>query len=181
MQEHPTGSIGLEAPAYVIRYKQTFDTGLEAGRFFQTGLYRRVYLASGAGLLVGGLLMSQNLSLGLTVLLFSAFMLVTTRFAVMDRLFGRRQFKSVIGRTIVLTLGDDGILWEGPQATSHIPWSSITEVRANPRTVLFVRDKMLLAYAPTASFATPSERAAVIAYSQRQIASAERDSDPPIG
>lgn len=168
-------------PAYVIRYEQTFDTGLEAGRFFQASLVRRIYLASGAGLLVGGLLMSQNLSVGLTVLLFSAFMILTTRFAVVDRLFGRRQFKSVIGRPVVLTLDDNGILLDGPQATSHIPWSSITEVRANPRTVLFVRDKMLLAYAPAASFATPSEQAAVVAYSRKQIAGAQREPDSAIG
>ena len=83
-----------------------------------------------AGLLAGAVVAVLYPSPGPGIVLFCAAMLLTTRFAVMDRLFGRRQARSLIGRTIELSLGDDSILWDGPLATARIPWPSITEVRA---------------------------------------------------
>lgn len=173
MQTSESGqTAGQTAPAYVIRYTQSLDAAIEAGRFFQARFLRWYYVAFGAGLLLGAVVTVYSPSAGVFVMLFCAGMLLTARFSVMDRLFGRRQARSVIGRTIQLAFGDDGILWDGPQAKAHIPWTSITEVRANARTVLFVRDRMLLAYAPADSFATAGEQAEVVAYSRRQIAAA---------
>jgi len=48
----------------------------------------------------------------------------------------------------------------------------MTEIRANDRTVLFIRDRILLAYAPAGAFRTPEELAEVVAYSRRQITAA---------
>ena len=61
-----------------------------------------------------------------------------------------------------------------PQARSskRDPWTSLTEVRANTRTVLFVRDRLLLAYAPAESFVTSTERDAVVAFSRMKIVAA---------
>ena len=176
MQSSQIGqTVGQAAPAYVIRYTYSFNSALEAGRFFQARLLRWYYLGFCAGLLVGAVVAVFYLSAGLGIVFFCAVMLLTTRFAVMDRLFGRRQARSLIGRTIELSLGDDGILWDGPLATARIPWTSITEVRANARTVLFVGDRLVLAFAPAHSFVTTDEQAEVVAYSRRQIAAAKAD------
>jgi hypothetical protein len=113
-----------------------------------------------------------QLFVGLWIVFFCAAMLLVGRFALLDRLFGRRRVRSLNGRTTELALGDDGIAWDGPVASGHIPWTSITEVRANARTVLFVGDRLLLAYAPADSFTSAGEQAEVIAYSQRRIEAA---------
>jgi hypothetical protein len=159
-----------DAPRYVIRYKQSFDSALEAGRFFQARLYRAYYIAFGAGLIVGGAVLLINPTVGLFIMAFCGLMLITTRLELLDRLIGQRRFRSVLGQPIQLSLGEEGIFWEGPQATSHIPWTSLTEVRSNEQTVLFVRDRILLAYAPAASFATAEEQAEVVAFSRERIA-----------
>jgi hypothetical protein len=159
-------------PAYLIRYTQTFTAAVEAGRLLQARLLRWYHGVFGTGLLVGALIALASLPIGIGVTFFCAMMLLTTQFAVMDRLFGRRQVRSVLDRTIELTLGDDGIHWDGPTGTAHFPWAAITEVRANSRTVIFVRDRLLVAYAPADAFGSSGDRAGAIAYSRRQIADA---------
>ncbi len=109
---------------------------------------------------------------GLSVALFCALMLLTARFAVMDRIAARRQIRSVLGQPIQLNIREDGILWQGPTATSLVPWNSLTEVRANEQTVLFIGDRLLLASAPAAALASPAERAEVVAYSRSRIEAA---------
>jgi hypothetical protein len=158
------------APAYVIRFTYAIDTALDAGRLFAArslGLYR---LAFGVGLLVGAILILYDPSVGLPIVAFCAIMLLLTQFPVINRLLGRRRLRSLLGRTMELALRDDGIAWVGPLSSGHIPWSSVTEVRANSRTVLFMGDRLVLVYAPAASFASVDEQSAVIEYARRRIA-----------
>jgi hypothetical protein len=157
----------------VIRYTQSFDTGMAAGKLLQARVLRAYYLLFGAGLAFGAFVSLYDLVVGLFIVFFNAFMLISTRLDVLDRLFGRRRFRSVLDQPIELDIGDDGILWRGPQGTFDIPWSSLTDVRSNEKTVIFVRDRIISAYAPAASFASDAERAEVIAYSRDQIAAAQ--------
>ncbi len=157
----------------MIRYTQSFDAALAAGKFLQVRVLRTYYLVFGAGLAIGAVVSLVNLFGGLFILFFSALMLVTQRVDVLDRLLGRRRARTVLDQPIELEISDDGLLWQGPQGTSHVPWSSMTEVRSNERTVVFVRDRLLLAYAPAASFASAAEQAEVIAFSRERIAAAK--------
>ena len=163
---------GSTDPAHVIRYVVSFNASLEAGRFFQARLCRWYQVALAVGLVAGIAVTPSAPVLGLPIALTCATLFLMARFSVMDRLFGRRQLRSLIGGSTELDLGEEGLDYTGPLSSGHIPWTSITEVRANRRTVLFVGDRLLLAYAPAASFATPAEMAEVIAYARRQIAAA---------
>jgi hypothetical protein len=167
------------SPAYVVRYTQSFEAALEAGRFFQARLLRWYYAAFAAGTVVGTLtaILMPNLRFaGIAVALFCALMLVMARFAVMDRVAVRRQIRSVLGQPIELRIGEEGIGWHGPTGTAVIPWNSLTEVRASERTVLFIRDRLLVAYAPADGFASPDEQAQVVAYARSRVAGRGRPS-----
>lgn len=161
-----------EAPRYLIRFQQSFESALEAGRFFQARVYRMVYIGFGTGLVAGGVLILFNPTAGILIMVFSGLMLITTRLELLDRFIGRRRFRSVLDQPIQMSLGEEGIHLEGPLATSYMPWPSLTEVRSNDRTVLFIRDQILLAYAPAAAFASADERAEVIAFARERIAAA---------
>ncbi len=160
----------------MIRYLVSFDAALEAGRFFQARLYSWYQVATALGLVAGIAVTLSDPALGFPIAVTSATLFLMGRFAVMDRLFGRRRLRSLIGGRIQLDLGEEGIDFTGPLWSGHIPWRSITEVRANRRTVLFVGDRLLLAYAPATSFATPAEMADAVAYSRRHIAAARATS-----
>lgn len=74
----------------MISYTYSFDDALDAGRLFHARFYRWYVLALGLGLLVGAILMVSGQWFGLSIALFSSALLLMARFAVMDRLFGRR-------------------------------------------------------------------------------------------
>jgi hypothetical protein len=175
MQDQAAGPPRAAAPRYVIRYTQSFDTAIDAGKFVQARFLHAYYLVFGIGLVVGAFVLFVDLFFGIFILMFSALMLITTRLAVLDRLIGQRRARSVLDQPIELDIGDDGIVWHGPQGTSHFPWSSLTEVRSNEGTVIFVRDRLLIAYAPAASFSGAAEQAEVVAYSRDRIAAAKAD------
>jgi hypothetical protein len=173
VQASPAGpATSLEAPAYLIRYTLTFGAALEAGRFFQARLYRRYLLAAGAGLLIGAVISVAYPALGLGIVGACAALVLMAKFAVMDRVFGRRQLRGQIGSIVELSLSDDGIAWAGPLGSGRTPWTSVTEVRTNGRMVLFVAGRVLLGYAPAGSFTSETEQAEVVAFSRRQVAAA---------
>jgi hypothetical protein len=174
----PEDAAGTAAPPDVITYTYSFEDALEACRFFQPSLYQWYLLGLGLGVLCGAILVLYGLWFGLAIALFCAALLVMARLAVMDRLVARRRVKSLIGRRVELALDDDGIAWNGPISTGQMPWASVTEVRANVKTVLWIGDRLLLAFAPAQCFATPDQRDEAIAYSRRQLA-ARGAGDPP--
>ncbi len=173
MEQLEDGPPAADGPPYVIRFTQSFDTAVEAGKFVQARLLQTYYLLFGAGIAIGALASVLDLYWGFFVLLFSGLMLLMARFYVWDRLFGRRRVRSLLDHPIELDIDSDGVVWHGPTGTSHIPWSSLTDVRTNERTVIFVRDRVLVAYAPTSAFASAAELANVVAFSRDRIGSAD--------
>src|SRR3989304_4978521 len=96
MRDGETGHAAYSAPpAYVIRYISTFDEAIEAVRFFHARLFRWYYAVLGAGLLVGALIALTTLPLGLPIVFACGMLLLMMRFAVAERLTGRRQARSV--------------------------------------------------------------------------------------
>ena len=173
-----TADATVAAPAYVIPYTYSFEDALDAGRFFQERVYRWYVGVLSVGVLAGVIFTISGASFVLPITLFCAAMLLMARFSVMDRLVSGRRLRSLIGRGMELVLNHDGIAWTGPLSTGQIPWASVTEVRANNKSVLFVSDRLLLAYAPANAFATSDAQAAVVAYARREVDAARTDPDP---
>lgn len=171
MQTHATGeSAGPAANAYVVRYAYSIDTAMDAGRFFQARVLRWYYAILTAGFLGGAaivFLVPRFLEIGLWAVLFCGPMLVLLHFSVLGRLLGRRHYRSLLGKVIEIKVGEDGIAWEGPLWTGAAPWTTVTEVRANDRTVLFIGDRILLCFVPAGSFANATEQADVVSYARR--------------
>ena len=59
--------------------------------------------------------------------------------------------------------GEGGVDFASPQATGRIAWAALTDVREDARTVVLLRDRILVAYAPVAAFGPPERRAEVVA------------------
>jgi hypothetical protein len=164
---------GDDAAAYVLRYSWSFDAALEAGRFFQARTFNVLSLAAVAGVLVGAVVTAlYDGAIGFAIMGGSVALLIVVRFPLLDRFIGRRRVRHLLGAIVELRLKDDGIDFQGPIASGQIPWASITEMRTNARTVLFVGHRLLVAFAPAAAFGSEREKEEVIAYSLRRIEAA---------
>lgn len=82
----------------------------------------------------------------------------------------------VNGRGYDALAGEHGRVWHELQrpchgSHRHVPWSALTAVRSNARTVIFVRDRVLLGYLPASAFASPADQADIVRFARERIAS----------
>jgi hypothetical protein len=163
---------------YVLRYELTVDDMVSAGRLYQQGLYRWVAIASAmtivAGLLISGVAVVLGDSRGLVgwgvgVAILGAITYFLTQSRGLSHWATRRQARSVLGGTVELKIGDRGLVFVGPIASGFVEWSKLTGVREDERTVLFERDRILIAYAPLTAFESMGQRAEIIAFVRGQI------------
>ena len=88
----------------------------------------------------------------------AAALLTASQLQVVQRWMINRNAGSLMGQRTDVTFDATGIRMVGELGSSDVPWSVLTAVRADDRTVIFVREKVLAAYLPATSLAGP-ERA----------------------
>ncbi len=101
---------------------------------------------------------------------------VAMSFAVWTGAYQRWSFgrimKGVAGETHEYTATGDGLHLSGPIGISTAVWSSLTEVRADERTVILMRGKVLACYVPASAFASAAERDAFVAFCRAHVSEA---------
>lgn len=165
----------MSEPSHVIRYEITAQAVVQANRAAQARLLTRYRVACLAAIPIGIILaVAVEPAIGLTVAIVAILSLATTYAAPLERLIIQRSARSVIGGTTALGLDDEGIAYHTPISTGSIPWSSLTEVRASDTTVVWHRDRILVAWAPTSAIGDRAAVASVVAFSRARMAAARR-------
>ncbi len=132
-----------------------------------------VALAAGAVLVLVG-----DWTFGPALVMFGLLTLALTVIRGPERWLINRRGRSVIGGTSELVFGEDGVDFASPQATGRIAWAAMTDVREDARTVVLLRDRILVAYAPVAAFGPPERRAEVVAYIRARLEAAAAGARP---
>jgi hypothetical protein len=160
-------------PLYVISFTITSTTALDAARLFSARFFAR-YVAVLLVVLVAGLAIAAlgNPEVGVWLSLLSLFLLATARLPPLERWMLGFQMRSVIGGESELFISEEGLHYRNPIVSGDIAWSALTEVRENEKTVVFMRDRLLAAYAPSSAFATPAQREEAVAFARSKIATA---------
>lgn len=127
-----------------------------------------------AAVLFGLLVAILGQPLGLVLAGAAAVVLVTTRAHPVQRWLISKRFRSLLGRTTTVTVGDVGVRFESEIGSAFMPWSSVTAVRSNAETVAFIRDRVLLGYIPAPAFPSAVVMAQVVAYTNDRIRSTQR-------
>ena len=76
----------------------------------------------------------------------------------------------MIGGTIEIRLGDDGLRFKTPVSEGSVPWSAVTALRENERTVIFMRDRISIADIPASAFQSAEQRAEIVGYALDRMA-----------
>ncbi len=161
-------------PPYRVAYPITADAAIDAARLVMAPLRRRMTIVALVALALGVVLcLAGDWTFGPAVAMFGLLALGMTVLRGPERWLINRRGRSVIGGTSQLVLGKDGVDFASPQASGRILWSALTAVREDARTVVLLRDRILVGYAPAAAFGTPERRAEIVAYTRAQIEAAE--------
>ena len=75
----------------------------------------------------------------------------------------------MLGRRTTVSVDADLVRMEGDLGSVEIPWASLTEVRADSRTVILVRDRMLAGYVPSTAFRSRDEQAAFVRFAGERV------------
>jgi hypothetical protein len=155
---------------FVISYEITADAALDAGRLAGAGFIRgfRIVFALVA---VAGIPLAflTSIGVGVGVATFGLIMLAFTYVRFIDRWFLNNRSRGIMGQRMEYVVDDDGIHYQHPMGSGLVPWSGLTHLRTDERTVVFARDRVVAAYVPTSAFGSDAERASFIAFARAHL------------
>jgi len=148
----------------------------DARALAHSGLARLDLVVDSAALLVALVLFAINDVVPLAALLavIAVLSLIAGRFHLLERALLAVRFRSILGRTTEVRIEDDGLHYANPLATSFVPWSSITNVKSNSQTVVFLRGRLLMTYLPSIAFESAVAQAEAVAFARERIATPAR-------
>ncbi len=160
-------------PPYRVAYTVTADGVIDASRLMMQRTFRWMtaagWLVAAAGLLVT-ILGEPGPGIGLVAA--GLFLAVVINLRSFRRWSLRRRGLSTLGTTVELTIGEDGVAMATAHSSGRIAWSGLTDVREDAKTVLFVRGRLALAWAPADAFGGTDRRLEILGFSRAQVASA---------
>lgn len=155
---------------FTLRFAITPTAMTDAARLHQATFMLRYRIVAAVVMVVGVVVaLAVDESVGLWLATFGFLLLATTWLQVLDRLLYRNRGRGVMGAIVEYVVDDGGILTTGPLGTRTLDWSALTDVRANSRTVIFGRDRVLAGYVPTSAFASAAERDAFVAFARARV------------
>jgi ABC-type multidrug transport system fused ATPase/permease subunit len=123
-------------------------------------------IAVGAALAVAGAVV------GYFFVILGLIFLFLSQVAPFQRWLVNRYRRSLLNQPVTVDIDDEALHFATPLATTTIPWSTITQLRATDRSIVFLRDGSPITYLPTAAFPTPADREALIEYARARIRTA---------
>jgi hypothetical protein len=157
-------------PPFVLRFTTTAQASADAHALARPSLARFDLIVDGLALVLAVALFLAGYPLfALLVAAIAVVSLAGRRSHPLQRAIIALRFKSLLGRTTTITIGEDGIRAEGELGTSFVPWSSIDTVHSTRRTVAFFRGPILVAYVPASSFPSPGAQGAVASFAVTRI------------
>jgi hypothetical protein len=147
-------------PEYRFSFTVTVDDVVDYLRVVQRTL-NLIGLALGAGMVVLGICITviygSVVDGAVPVLLGLA-----TAFAAQTRYFDawrvRRNARSILGTNALLEFDDNGLSSRMATGQGSVPWATVTSTKSSGRTLVFMRDRLTLAWLPTRVFSSAEQR-----------------------
>lgn len=87
---------------------------------------------------------------------------LATAFAAQTRFLDawrvRRNARGILGTGALLQFGEDGLIAKLATGEGSVPWSTVTRTRSSDRTLVFMRDRLTVAWLPTRVFVSAEQR-----------------------
>lgn len=164
----PTGT--LPGGRVELRFVTTAAASADARALSQPGLVRLDRVVDVTAIGVALLLVVLDLPIvGGIVLVIAVLSLLGSSLHPVQRALISARFGSMLGKETRVAFDDAGARFEGELGSTFVPWSSVTAVRTNRRTVALFRDRVLLGYVPASAFSSADQQADVVAFARSRI------------
>jgi hypothetical protein len=161
----------LEATdSHELRFITSAAASADAHALSSSGLLRLDLVADVIGLGLAVVMFALGFPiLGVIVLVMAVLSLLGSVFHPFQRAIISVRFKPMLGKETRVTVDGEGARFDGELGTTFVPWSSVTTVRSNSRTVALFRDNVLLGYVPASAFSSPGHQGQVVAFAQSRL------------
>ncbi len=160
--------------SYELRFEMAADGIANASRLYQRTQYQLITLAGTLALLMAALLALFETELWFVVflVLFGIFALAMTLTSIPLRWGIRRRARRLLDTTATVVIDESGLSTDIADASAHIAWGALTDVRVNDQVVLILRDRLPCVWIPTSAFSSIAQRDQIVAFIREQIAAA---------
>ncbi len=154
----------------VLHFTTTAKASADAHALAGPGLARFDLIVDSLALVLAVVMVATGFALlGAIVAAIAVLSLLGSRSHPIQRALIGIRFRSLLGQATAVTAGDDGLRFDNALGSSFIPWSSISTVRSNDRTVAFFRDRVLMGYIPSIAFASQAAQEEFVAFARARI------------
>ena len=175
MTQSPDGLERLDRATF--EFVTSVDAALDARRLLGRGGHRLDRIVDATAIVAGLALIALGQPVLGSVLVLAATAFLTLGPQLQKWLLAR-QARSMLGRRTTVTVDAELVRMEGDLGSVEVPWTSLTEVRADERTVILVRDRMLAGYIPSKAFRSGDEQAAFVRFAGERVAEAGKGRGP---
>lgn len=169
-----------DADRYGLRFEFTAETAVAVMKLAHTTTFRLAWIAAFVSFAVAVVCLLVGFVFGAVIMLGLGLSTALLGLDPVQHWFARREGRGVLGEIHEIRLDEASLHYQTPMGTGLIPWSAITAIRENDRIVMFMRERVPLAYIPASAFESPAQRAEVVGYARERIGAA-RGSSPDEG
>jgi hypothetical protein len=153
-----------------LSFVTTAAASVDARALASPNLIRLDLVADAIGLGLAVMMFALGYPLiGVAVAVIAVLSLVGSVFHPFQRAMISLRAGSMLGKEARVTIDDEGARFEGELGTTFVPWSTVSAVRSNNRTMALFRDRMLLGYVPASAFSSPAHQAEVVAFARSRV------------
>ena len=160
--------------AHVFRplaFVTTVQMSLDARAVVGNPHLNRFHLLADLALVVGGIGFGiAGYPIGLLAALFGVLLLLFSQVEPFQRWLIVRNHGSLLGQHVSVEIDDVGLKFSSVLAVTQVPWSTLTAVRTNESTVVFLRERAHIGYLPASAFRSDEERLGLVRFARDRIA-----------
>lgn len=153
-----------------LDYVTTVQMSLDAQAVLVDLRLKDFHLVGDLVLLFGGLAIGvAGYPFGFLLAIFGVLLLLFSQVDFVRRWQVNRYHGSLMGRRVTVVADEAGLHYASELATSNVPWSTLTAVRSNEDTVVFLRERALFGYVPASAFESSDEQLEFVRFARAHI------------
>jgi ABC-type multidrug transport system fused ATPase/permease subunit len=158
-----------------LKFVSTAQMSLDARAVFGNPRLNTFHLIGDLAVIVVGIALAMaGYTIGSLIAIIGVLFLLFSQVEPIQRWLVMRRYGSLLGRPVTVEIDENGLRFTNDLLASQVPWSTLTAVRANERTVVFLRERAMLGYIPASAFSSDEERLEFVRYARDHVAGEPR-------
>lgn len=157
-----------------MEFVSTAEMSLDARAALGSPRLNAFHFVGDLALVIGGIWFGIiGYPLGFLAAIFGALMLGFSQVDPIQRWRIKRYYGSLLGRRVTVEMDEEGLRFTNDLGATQFPWPTLTSIRSNDKTVVFLRERAILGYIPASAFSSEDERIQAVKFARDHVAATQ--------